>query len=425
MIPPLCEHQKRIVDEDKKWTGIFQGTGAMKTRTALEIAEGQTLVICPKQQREDETWQDNMRKFDIRKDVTVISKEDFRRDYATLSGYDTVIVDECHHMLGVLPETRQRNKVLIPKASQLFEGLQEYLLRTKPTRFYLLSATPVTKPMHVWAIGKLFGRDWDFFAFRQKFYVLVSMGPHNDRWIPKSEVSLANRLIELTKSLGYTGGLADFFDVPEQVYITKHFGLTEQQKKAIKDLKNSNADPMAVRSYTRSIENGVLYGSEIVQISEKKDKLIGKTTIFDSEKIDYIVERAAEFPKMLIFAAYTAQVESIHKALKVAGYEPVVVTGAVKDRSTVFKEAEARENAIMVVQSSISEGYEFTTCPVVMYASCSNKARDRIQGDGRVQRGHRIKTNLYIDLVVKGGLDEQCFDTVRAGVDFNEKIMQN
>ena len=34
---------------------LFLGTG--KTRTALCLAEGNTLVICPKQQREDKTWE--------------------------------------------------------------------------------------------------------------------------------------------------------------------------------------------------------------------------------------------------------------------------------------------------------------------------------------------------------------------------------
>ena len=50
---PLYEHQKKVLLEDKHRCGLFLGTGAAKTRTALCLAEGKTLVVCPKQQRED------------------------------------------------------------------------------------------------------------------------------------------------------------------------------------------------------------------------------------------------------------------------------------------------------------------------------------------------------------------------------------
>ena len=40
MIPPLYEHQKKIIKENKLKCGLFLGTGASKTRTALEMAAG-------------------------------------------------------------------------------------------------------------------------------------------------------------------------------------------------------------------------------------------------------------------------------------------------------------------------------------------------------------------------------------------------
>ncbi len=115
MIPPLYEHQKKIINEDKKKIGLFMGTGSAKTRTAEEMAEGSVLVICPKQQRDDETWQNNAEKFDLVLNMKVMSKEDMRRDWESLPSFDTVIIDECHTVLGVTADTRQRNKIQIPK----------------------------------------------------------------------------------------------------------------------------------------------------------------------------------------------------------------------------------------------------------------------------------------------------------------------
>jgi hypothetical protein len=164
----LYDHQKKIIQEDKKWFGIFQGTGSGKTNTALHLAKGGTLIICPKQQREDRTWQDNAQKFGIDIPLTVVSKEEFRRDYENYRDFSTVIIDECHSVLGVLPETRQRKGIQIPKTSKIFEAVLNYIKKYPPERFYLLSATPVSKPMNLWAIAKLFGINWNFYEFRSK-----------------------------------------------------------------------------------------------------------------------------------------------------------------------------------------------------------------------------------------------------------------
>ena len=146
---PLYEHQKKIISENKMKCGLFTGTGSAKTRTALEMAEGRILVICPKQQKLDETWQRNAKKFDIVCDLIIVSKEELRRDYKKLQGFDTVIIDECHNNFGVMPEMRQRKGIQIPKTSQIFEATLEYLKVHPPKRLYLCSATPVTKPMHI------------------------------------------------------------------------------------------------------------------------------------------------------------------------------------------------------------------------------------------------------------------------------------
>ena len=73
---PLYDHQKRIIAENKLKCGLFLGTGSSKTRTALTMAEGKTLVICPKQQRDEQMWQRENNKWQTNVDLTVISKAD-------------------------------------------------------------------------------------------------------------------------------------------------------------------------------------------------------------------------------------------------------------------------------------------------------------------------------------------------------------
>lgn len=417
----FLEIQKTIILDDKKKTGIFLGTGVGKTLPTLVLGTGKILVVCPKQQKLDETWQDNNKKFSLGKDVTVVSKEEFRRDWEKLPRFDTVIFDEGHNMLGVLPETRQRKKVQIPKTSQIFEAALLYLQRNPPERFYICTATPMSKPMNVWAIAKLFGIDWDFFKFRETFYFPTMMG-RRQVWLPRKDDATRDRLATAIKRLGYTGSLSDFLDVPEQTHITKYIELSDQQKKALKKLLEEEADPLVRRSYMRTIENGVLYAKSVETISEKEDRMVRRTEFFANEKVNYICERAQEFPKLFVFAAYTAQVESIAEALRVMGHEVKTVTGATKDRGTIFKEMEAMDSGIVVVASQICEGYRVPSAPCMIFASKSNRFVHYDQGKGRILDSQHLKKNLYIHLVVPNGADEDCHNTIMSGSDFQEKL---
>lgn len=417
----LLQIQKQIVDDGKTHTGIFLGTGVGKTLTALLLAEGRILVIAPKQQMLDATWQKNDSKFRLGKDITVINYDMFWRRVENWELYDTVILDEGHRALGVLPETRQRNRVAIPKASKTFEAILYYLKHFPPKRFYVCTATPMGKPMNVWALAKLFGKDWDFFKFRAAFYFPTMMG-RRQVWLPRKDEATRQRLALAVQKLGYTGSLQDFMDVPEQTHRTVRIQLSDEQKKAIKELEQDEADPLVKRSRLRTIENGVLYGKRVEEVSEKEDRLVKDTQLFKNGKIDYIIERAQEFPKLFVFAAYTAQVEAIAAALRNEEFEVRTVIGSTKDRATVFDDMEKMERGIVVVASQICEGYRVPSAPCMIFASKSNRFVHYDQGKGRILDSQHLKKNLYLHLVVPDGADSDCHSAIMDGQDFTEKL---
>lgn len=415
--------QKQIIAENKLVTGVFLGTGVGKTLTCLVLAEGRTLVVCPKQQKLDETWQKNNNKFNLGKDVTVISKEEFRRDWDIIDGYDTVIFDEGHNMLGVLPETRQRNRVQIPKTSKLFEASLNYLRKHPPKRFYIATATPASKPMNAWAIAKLQGKNWDFFRFRETFYFKTMMG-RRTVWLPKKGEAINQRLALAVQKMGYTGSLSDFMDVPEQTHHEVRIELSPEQKKILKQIGEEEADPLVKRAKMRTIENGILYGKEVEELSDKEDRMIKATTHFKNGKIDYILDRVDEFKKIFIFAGYTAQVEAIAEAIreKTDGVEVRTVTGQTKDRDTAFEEIEKAGKGVVVVASQICEGYRVPSAPCMIFASKSNRLVHYVQGVGRILDGQHLKKNLYIHLIVPDGADADCHNSIMSGQDFQEKL---
>ena len=276
----------------------------------------------------------------------------------------------------------------------------------------------------MWAIGNLFGQNWDFEEFRAIYYTKIRIGGVRRIWIPRKGDEVKQRLADLVQKFGYTGGLNDFFDVPEQTHKTVEIELSGEQKRAMRELSFSEADPLVRRARLRTIENGVLYGKKIEELEGKTDKMTSETKLFKSKKIDYILERAMEFPKLLIFANYTAQINEIAKALRKEEYTVSTLTGQTKDRTFIKTVNDSPDPHIIIAQSSISSGYELPSFPCVIYASKSWRYVDYEQSMGRVLRANHLKKNLYIHLVVKG-CDGDCHDTIMSGQDFQEKLTLN
>lgn len=416
----LYAHQKEIIDADPHKTGLFLGTGSGKTRIALLLARGSTLVICPKTQREDRNWERELASIKnphgIR--LTVISKEEFRRDHMALPYFDTLIVDEAHTCLGVTPNTRQIKKVTYPKCSQIFDALDWYVQKHKPKRIYLCTATIVKSPMTVWGAGKILGKIKEdtltsFLSFRSTYYIKLPM-PGRDVYVPQKDSVSKDNLAKLVHTLGYVGRLEDYFDVPEQTFRTVHIELTAAQKARIKELPLEFPDPIVLIGKRHQVENGVLAGDEYNAAEE-----------FDNGKISKLLELGGEFPKMIIFAKYTAQINQIWAAFRNSGYsvspsELFLLTGATEDRGLVIKMAnEAKGRVIFIAQAQISAGWELPECPVMIFASMTYSFVDRVQAEGRIQRANNIKKNLYIDLVVKGGVDEAVQKAIKNKQDFD------
>ena len=412
----LYSHQQHIIDEDPKKCGLFLGTGSGKTRIALMLARGSTLVICPKTQKEDRNWEREAQTIGHLfrgHDFTTISKETFRRDHATLPAYDTVIVDEAHTCLGVTPNTRYRNKKEIPKASQLYEALEEYLERTKPKRLYLATATIMKSPMTVLAAAFVLDRIpctlSNFFQWRQQYYTRLPM-PGREVWVPKSDSATKDKLAGVVRELGYIGRLQDFFDVPDQTFKTEYVELTSYQKDRVKELALEYPEQIVRIGKRHQVENGILTGDEF-----------GGPAYFHSVKIDRILDYATEFPRMIIVVKYRAQITAIQEALTKAGYCTWTLTGDTKDRGGVIKQANELDG-VLIVQAQISAGWEVPNTPVMIFASRTYSFVDYDQALGRIQRANNIKKNLYINLVVKGGIDEAVDRSLANKQDFNERL---
>lgn len=416
----LYEHQKNIIQEDPKKCGLFLGTGSGKTRIALLLARDRTLVICPKTQRDDGNWERELHGIKNPHGITldVISKEEFRRDYLSLPAYESVIIDEAHTCLGVTPNTRQRKRIQIPRTSQIFEAVDWYVQKHKPKRAYLCTATIVKSPFTVWGAAKILGRIKgdemeSFLKFRNDYYVKLPM-PGREVYAPKRDSETKDNLAKMVRQLGYIGRLEDYFDVPEQSFKTVHIELTAAQKARIKELPMEFPDPIVLLGKKHQVENGVLAGDEFSEAES-----------FDNGKIAKIIELAEEFPRMIVFVKYTQQINQLRAAAIKANLIPFEMNGNTLNRGQILKNLQKEDEYIFIVQAQISAGWELPECPVMVFASRTYSWVDYEQSLGRIQRANAIKKNLYINLVVKGGVDEAVDRALINKEDFNERIYLN
>lgn len=411
----LYAHQQKIVDKDPKQYLLGHGTGTGKTITALSLARGKTLVVAPKMQKEDKTWEKNLKKINKHLDLTVISKERFRIDYPNVPHCDTLILEEVHTLLGVTPSVQYRNREQYPKTSQIFAKILNYIQTVQPERIYLVSATPAPQPMAVWGAAKFLRYNWDFFEFRNRFYFEYK----RNVWMPRKNIELQDKLIRILHHFGDFVTLQDCFDVPEQTHKTIYVEYTPDQKRYIKNIKLEHPDPLVARTKAYGVDNGIYITAEIKNKGEKVQMLVKKTDQIKNNKIEEIKTLTDEFSKVLIFAQFIAQIDNIAQTLRAQGKKVIVLAGSTKDRANITEEAENATQCVFIAQSGISAGYELKTFRTVIFASYSPRYIDYIQGQGRVLRADALHKNLYISLVTKGGVDETSHKTIMSKNDFH------
>lgn len=410
----LYAHQQEVVDErnrpDRLRFGNWRGTGSGKTRTTVAIAEGVTVVVCPKTQADEGIWQKEWL-FQNRdpKQLHVWSKEQFKKQMsidpagiAGMLGCDTFIIDEAHTVAGVQPMTRQKNYVKFPRTSQIYEAVLQYVQLYQPKRIHPLTATPAPNPLAVYALGTILGRSWDYFKFRETFYIEKKIRGRN-LWLVNRSKANKELLLRTIRSIGYTGSLQDWFDVPEQTFHTHNVGVTAAQDKAYRELKLLYPDPLVQAGKRQMLEQGIFEESYV-----KENK---------TEAIEYYLE---QFQKIVVFARYTKQIEHYESVFKDSECDVFTLTGSTKNRKEIIEQAQRSEKCVFIAQAAISAGWELPDFPCMIFGSMDYSFVNYDQAIGRILRANHLKKNLYVFLIAGDG-DAKVVKTVHAKENFSSE----
>lgn len=203
--------------------------------------------------------------------------------------------------------------------------------------------------------------------------------------------------------------MSDCIDVPEQIFQTEYFDLTKEQKDAVEGLEDTNH--IARWTKTHQICGGSLKGDGYVE-----DKF------YKSEKLDRLIDLAREHPKLIIVCRYNNEVKIISEKLKELKLDVITITGETKNKHEAVKDADSKENCMVVVNAACSVGYELPSFPIMIFYSYDFSLVNAVQMVGRIQRINHIKKNVYISLVVKGTIDEDVFKCIQSKKSFDIAI---
>ena len=402
----LSTIQQKIFDDNRLKTIIGLGTGKGKTLTSLLLAQGKILIVVDKQQKVDKTFENTLITFNLDKDITVLTIDQFRKTWQTLPYFETLIIDECHKQLGGAV-VYFRFKTYF-KPSSICKAFFSYVQKHNPERVYPLTATIEASPMTIYNACKIIGVHFNLNDWIKAFYFLL-----NERYRIKKDEKTTDRLIAVVSKHGY---YEKHDDAPEQIYQQIYVDNTPEQHKRIEEIKIEYPDMQQVGKIYQ-IENGVLKGNQF-QESET----------FTCEKYTHIQQIAKEHPRLIVYATYTEQIDRLYDLLATS-YSVYKLTGKTpkKVREQLLASLHNLNNYVLIVNTAINSGWELKHCPTMCFFSVpyTTRPHHRIQAEGRIQRTGNLKVNTYIDIITRGGVNEALYNAQKNGKSFSEKLYFN
>lgn len=390
MIFPLYSHQQRFLSSNPPRALLAHGTGTGKTRTACEYIKQNNvksaLIVCPKGLIAN--WEKECERWGVLPQIRhIVSKETFK--LRVQPPCECLIVDEADHFFSAQFK------------SKLSKALRAYIQKHSP-RLLLLSATPYrSSPWNIHTAATLLGHRWNYQQFRNAFFFEMHLGPRTI-WTPKKDEKTKERLKRALLKIADVVSLDECIDVPPQIEETIEVGETKEQMRA----KEENNAVVPIVRFTREhqIENGFDGESE-------------KNVPIENHKMERIIALSEEHEKLIIVCRYRRQMEYIAEELNYT--KPLfMLHGDIPNRAEIIQKAEEAPQCVLIIQSSVCEGYELPSFSIIVFASLDFSYRNYLQMKGRVLRINSPHRNLFL-ILLAGKADKAVWKALQEKKDFD------
>ena len=258
-------------------------------------------------------------------------------------------------------------------------------------------------------LAKQLGIEWNYGEFKDKFFQEKYLGTRVV-YVPRDDDDIEDDVAKLVNHIGSTVKIEDCADIPAQTFIREDFKLSEAQERAKKSILEVN--PIVRFTKYHQIESCAL-----------KSDGYTDNMFYKCDKVDRIKDICANNKKVAIICRYNLQIDLLKKELEKDKRKVYVIRGEVKNRDEIIQKVESSDEAVILINASISEGYEIPSIGVCVFASMSFSYKDYKQIIGRFLRLNKLNKNVYIHLVSEG-VDEAVYDSIMKKQDFSIAIYE-
>jgi len=398
----LYDFQKEIIAINPDYSGLWLPCGLGKSLIAIRIINQKPikkcLIICPKTLKTN--WLNELEMWNINLDqeFEIISKEEFKKEVKekSIGVNEGIIVDEAHNQAGY--------------TSQLFKNTIKYFKAIKPKAIYLLTGTPyLSTPFNVMCYERMLGLNTNWKQYNEEFFNCVRMGK---RMIPVFDQSKMPILVERLKAIGITRSKEECIDLPDKIFTSEYFSFTKSQERKQKQIEDELINIAHIVLWTKIHQ---LCGCGV--LNERREP-----EFVDSDKVNRVMEYAEQYDKFIIVCRYNHELGLLKQKLEAKGYTVGLLNGKTKERQALIDRAEASDKFIFLINNAVSEGYNLISFNLMLFFSHSFSYKDYAQIQDRVHRIGQKNKCTYIELVLKGSIDEDILANLKNKEDFNIQL---
>ena len=270
-----------------------------------------------------------------------------------------------------------------------------------------------------------------YYSFKNRYTVQVrtNVGTHTFNKV----VGYKNlgELSGLLDSYSYRVLKEDCLDLPEKIYTKRQVDLTDEQKKAYREMKEY--------ALTLFEDGSVLSASTVMTQLLRLHQIScghlitesGETKIFKNNRITELMDILEEVDgKVIIWANYRQDIRTIYDTIsKKYGKETVATYyGDTPDdeRQGIVQKFQDKDSSLRYFvgnQQTAGYGLTLTAAKTVVYYSNNYDLEKRIQSEDRAPRIGQKSNVTYIDLIAEKTVDERIVKALRNKINIASKVL--
>jgi len=327
----------------------------------------------------------------------------WHKDSASIhqANFDGLVIDEAHHVANKDSIQTRCCRMLSEQANQVL------LLTGTPLKTVDDKGVPVMDPS-IWTMYDVLDGGFTLGASRNNFLRQHYTKSFWGDWTVKP--GHCEKILERIAPATIRFSRAECFDLPERTYEERFANMMPEQIRLTDKL---------IGQESINTPEGILGPQDATSLANKLLQVAGGMLIMEDKavhrlkknpKLDLLLEILRELDRAVVFHNYVAEGRAICESLTALGIKYEAMRGDIKDRNGWRRFNEDPAIRVLVAHPAAGgEGLNLqdNCSTMIFFSNGMLGAAAREQAEGRIWRAGQRNACLYLDLVLRGSVDEQ------------------